>query len=486
MTCDFNLIKNPDERQKQYTNKRIGHWNRVAVNLSKINVGAYYQKRLAEIYQLSIPAQSRVMEIGCGEGDLLKALNPSYGVGLDFSPEMIKKAKNKYPQIHFEIGDAHDLNFNETFDFIVLSDLVNDLWDVQKVFQEIRKICHPQTRIILNFYSHLWEKPLVLAQKYNLAKPNLPQNWLTREDIKNLLSLSNFEIIRLTQEILYPFSTPFLSSFFNHFLVKIFPFNLFALTNIIIAKPETSFISPASEKPLVSVIVPARNEAGNIQKIFELTPEMGRGTEIIFVEGHSKDNTYKTIQELIPQFPHRRCKLLRQSGKGKGDAVRLGFSHAAGEILMILDADMTVIPEDLTKFYDVLISQKAEFVNGVRLVYPMEKQAMRFFNFLANKFFSISFSWVLGQHIKDTLCGTKVLWKKDYEKIKNNRSYFGDFDPFGDFDLILGAAKLNLKMMDLPIRYRERTYGTTNIQRWRHGLLLLRMLFFASRKIKFA
>jgi hypothetical protein len=104
---------------------------------------------------------------------------------------------------------------------------------------------------------------------------------------------------------------------------------------------------------------------------------------------------------------------------------------------------------------------------------------------LGNKFFSIVFSWLLGQSVKDTLCGTKVTWKSNYEAIAANRAYFGDFDPFGDFDLIFGAAKLNMKIVDLPIRYRERTYGTTNIQRWKHGWLLLQMVWFAARRLKF-
>lgn len=184
-------------------------------------------------------------------------------------------------------------------------------------------------------------------------------------------------------------------------------------------------------------------------------------------------------------FQDRHCRLLKQAGVGKGDAVRTGFSHASGDMLMILDGDMTVPPEDLPRFYEALCSGKGEFINGVRLVYPMEKEAMRFLNLVGNKFFSLAFTWLLGQPIKDTLCGTKVLWKEDYERIAQKRSCFGDFDPFGDFDLLFGAAKLNLKIMEMPVRYRERTYGSTNISRWRHGWMLLKMVFFALRRIKF-
>lgn len=255
------------------------------------------------------------------------------------------------------------------------------------------------------------------------------------------------------------------------------------ITNFLVARPRPQ---PSGDpERTVSVIVPARNEAGNIRRIFEEMPAMGGGTELIFVEGHSHDNTYETIEREIELWPNRRARLFRQSGKGKGDAVRLGFAQASGEVLMILDADLTVPPEDLPRFYDAWWRGTGEFVNGVRLVYPMQDRAMRFFNLLGNKFFSLAFTWLLGQSVKDTLCGTKVLSKRDYDMIAANRSYFGDLDPFGDFDLLFGAAKYNLKIVDLPVRYRERTYGTTNIQRWRHGWLLLRMALLAMLRIKF-
>jgi len=256
------------------------------------------------------------------------------------------------------------------------------------------------------------------------------------------------------------------------------------MTAFTLARPIPAFeqnTSPAS----VSVVIPARNEEGNIKQIFERVPQMGSSTELIFVEGHSKDNTYQAIVDEIQKHPEIKAKLFHQEGKGKGDAVRLGFAKASGDILMILDADLTVLPEDLPRFYSAIYTDRGDFINGVRLVYPMEKEAMRFFNYIGNKCFSVLFSFLLSQPVKDTLCGTKVLWKRDYEKIAANRAYFGNFDPFGDFDLLFGAAKLDLKILDMPIRYGERTYGTTNIQRWKHGWLLSKMVFFAARRIKF-
>jgi len=303
-------------------------------------------------------------------------------------------------------------------------------------------------------------------------------------DITNLLKLTNFQVIRHWSEMLCPVNIPVLQPFLNRFVVKLWPFRHGGLSNFVVARPLWRE-GALTEKPMVSVIVPARNEAGNIDQIFERVPEMGRGTELVFVEGHSTDNTYEAIERAMDSGSERRVKLIKQSGSGKGDAVRLGFAQAKGEVLMILDADLTVPPEDLPRFYEALVSGKGEFINGVRLVYPMEDQAMRFFNLLGNKLFSLGFSWTLGQPIKDTLCGTKVLWKNQYEIIAANRSYFGHLDPFGDFDLILGAARSNLHILDLPIRYRERRYGTTNIQRWKHGLLLLRMAFVSAFRLKF-
>ncbi len=465
--------------------ERRSHWDRFTrLSDSKFTLGGGYHRRLREIYRLLIPSGRRVVELGCAQGDLLASLNPSLGVGVDFSIEMIRRAAKRHTGLHFICADVHEVALKETFDFIILSDLVDDLWDVQAVFETIAHLAHSRTRIIINSYSRLWELPLHLARKMRLVKPVLEQNWLTVEDVANLLNLTSYEVIRHWEEILWPLKTPLIERVMNRYLVKLWPFKYLALTNFIVARPRLKDRIPKKE-PSVSVIVPARNEAGNIPAIFERVPEMGGGSELIFVEGHSRDNTYRAIEKAMAAYPNRQARLFRQIGVGKGDAVRLGFAQAQGEILMILDADLTVMPEDLPRFYHALRSGRADFINGVRLVYPLEKKSMRFFNFLGNKFFSLAFSWLLGQPIKDALCGTKVLWKEDYEKIASNRSYFGDFDPFGDFDLLFGASKLNLKINDLPIRYRERTYGNTNIHRWSHGWLLMKMTLFAARRIKF-
>jgi SAM-dependent methyltransferase len=473
-----------DDARAAYIARRRAAWDASATTWAvPRSANATYHGRLASVYRSLVPSGRRVLEVGCGAGDLLAALRPTVGVGVDFSSQMLAVARGRHPSLEFIEAEASELQSSRTFDFVILSDLVNDVWDVQSVLERVLSHCHSATRLIINFYSHLWAPPRAIAQFIGAATPLLDQNWLTANDMTNLLNLAGFDVVRRWEEILCPFPVPGLEPFANRVLVKSWPFKLAAMTNFIVARPHHS-VRPPQTPPTVSVIVPARNEAGNIDELFKRVPEMGSSTELIFVEGHSRDDTYAAIERGIASNPQRQCKVFRQSGEGKADAVRLGFEKAAGNILMILDADLTVAPEDLPRFVASLRSGQGEFINGVRLVYPMENRAMRFMNMVGNKFFSAVFSWLLGQPIKDTLCGTKVLWKSDYQDIVEARSYFGDFDPFGDFELLFGAAKLNRKIVEMPVRYRQRVYGETNIHRWTHGWLLLKMSAFAARRLK--
>ncbi|GHT00463.1 glycosyl transferase [Planctomycetales bacterium] len=439
-----------------------------------------------------------MLELGCGAGDLLAAIAPNsdstfaggggQSVGVDLSPAMIARAQAKYPHCKFIAGDAHHLTaalnangITTPFDIIILSDLVNDVYDLHEILAELPAFCSPDTRVILNFHSQLWEKPFNFLERRRRVTPRLRQNWFTPDDVANLAHLNGFETVRRFDGYLCPFNLPLITPFLNRYLAKLFPFSLFDLMHFMVLRP----VPTKRVERTVSIVIPARNEAGNIEAAILRTPNLGAGTELIFVEGNSTDDTWDVIQAMQKKYAERDIKILRQDGKGKGDAVRKGFAAATGEILMILDADLTVPPEVLPQFYEALASGKAEFVNGVRLVYPQEKGAMRLANLCGNKFFSMAFSWLLERPIKDSLCGTKVLTRKNWERLVANRGYFGDFDPFGDFDLLFGAAKLNLQICDLPVRYRERTYGETNINRWRDGMYLLRMVIFAARRLKF-
>jgi len=469
----------------EYQNRLRTHLDQRATKIARwTGWGGYYRRRIQSIYQFLIPVGMRVLEVGCGRGDLIASVKPSYGVGIDLSAKMVAAAQKRHPEIHYQQADVHNLKLNETFDFIIFSDAINDLWDVELAFKQLANHTQPSTRLIINYFNRLWQPPLDLAKLFHIATPTLEQNWLSVQDANNLLNLGDFEVIRNWVEVLCPLPIPLIAPLCNRFLVRLWPFHAMAMTCFSLARPNPAKFKQ-KKKYSVSVVIPARNEAGNIPAIFKRTPQMGLGTQLIFVEGHSKDNTYQEIKKQIKKNPGIKAELIQQTGIGKGDAVRAGFTRASDEMLMILDADLTVRPEDLPRFYEALANGKGDFINGVRLVYPMEKRAMRFFNLLGNKAFSMVFSFLLGQSVKDTLCGTKVLWNKDYQRIAANRAYFGDFDPFGDYDLLFGAAKLNLKIVDMPIRYRERTYGTSNIQRWKHGWLLLRMVGFAARRLKF-
>jgi ubiquinone/menaquinone biosynthesis C-methylase UbiE len=440
-----------------------------------------YRTLLAHYYNLLIPADASVLEIGCGSGELLGQVRAARKTGLDLSATQIAAARQRVPDAEFfvQAGELVELG-DRRFDVIIISDTLNLAADVQHLLERLHLVSHPGTRLLINFQNSLWRPLLSLARLLGL-KAEQPQNsWLASSDVLNLLQLAGWSAVCRQGRILVPFSALGFGPLVNRWLAPLLQW--FALTIFIVARPERT--GPARALT-VSVVIPARNEAGNIAAAVARTADMGAGTELIFVEGHSRDDTWAQIQKVAAANPSRKIKILQQTGKGKGDAVRAGFAVATGDILMILDADLTMPPEDLPKFYDVLASGRAEFANGVRLVYPMDEKAMQFLNLCANKAFGLIFTWLLGQPVKDTLCGTKVLSRAHYDSIAANRAYFGDFDPFGDFDLLFGAAKLNLKIADVPIRYRERTYGTTNIQRWKHGVLLLRMVLFAARKVKF-
>lgn len=463
--------------------KVIQQMNGLAENREKwIRKNKYYYQNLIEFLKFNIPEGSKIIEIGSGTGYLLNSLNPSRGVGIDISPAMIRTAKENYPDHEFYLMDSENITIDEKFDFVLISDTIGYFEDVQKSFEQIQKLCNNGTRVIITYINFLWLPVLNIAEFLKLKMPQVRNNWLDISDITNLLGLANYDIIKTGKKFLLPVYVPLLSGFINKFLANLPLINKLCLTKFIISKTSAGENLPDT----VSVIVPARNEKGNIEQIVKRIPRMGNHTEIIFVEGNSTDGTYEEIKSVCQKYSgDLDLKYAQQDGKGKADAVRKGFEMAGCRILMILDADMTVPPEDLPKFYDAISSGRGEFINGSRLVYPMEDDAMRTLNIMGNKFFSIMFTWILNQRIKDTLCGTKVLTKKNYENLKTTKKFLGDFDPFGDFDLIFGAAKLNLKFAEIPIRYKARIYGETNISRFKHGWMLLGITFFAMRKFKF-
>ena len=460
---------------------------------SKRRKNPVYYNEIDRACTFIIPKSVRVLELGCSTGRLLAATNPSYGLGIDIDEEQIAAARQIHAdrsELEFRLGDAEQFDFSEIepFDYIIISDLLPLLPDVQKTLSRLQGVGTPHTRIIITYHSNLWRPVMNLATLLKRRDPSPSYNWLSTHDIENLLYLSGFEQVTHFGRTLMPVGIPILNLIMNRFLAKLPVINCLCLTWVIVARvtPQPNHEKDQSSEPSVSVLIPTRNEKGNINDAFTRTPRLGKWSELVFVDGKSDDGTVEQINSCIEKYGHQwnRVLLLEQSGIGKGQAVRQGFEQCKGDILMILDSDLTMPPEELTKYYEAIVSGKGEFINGCRLVYPMEKEAMRFLNMIANYLFAKLFTWLLGQQIKDTLCGTKVLWRKDYEKIASNRSYFGDFDPFGDFDLLFGASRLNLKIIDMPIRYRQRSYGEIKISRWKHGWLLLRMSLLAFRKLK--
>ncbi len=451
----------------------------------------YYYDYLARILKVRVPPGQRVLDLGCGSGHLLASLQPSRGVGIDISGPAIRAARERHgSDLHFIEGDAADpavlAEAGGPFDVVLLVNVVTHLTDVQSALEALQAVCHGQTRLLIYSYSRLWQPLLRLAELLGMKYRQPPESWLPPEEIKNMLSLADFEVVRDDAHLVAPLWLPLVSNLANRYVGRLPVLDLFSLMFGIIARPAPArSAAERPTRPTASVVIPCRNEAGHIRPLVESLPDLPAGSEFLFVEGGSTDDTEAVIRQVIAENPERPLRFLKQPGRGKGDAVRAAFAEAQAEIVLILDSDMGVAPSDVPKFVAALAGGKGEMVNGSRMVYPMEGRAMRFLNLIGNKFFAFLFSWLLGQQVRDTLCGTKALWREDYERIAANRSYFGDFDPFGDFDLLFGAARLNMRIVDLAVRYHERTYGDTNISRFRHGVLLLQMSAFAARKLKF-
>jgi SAM-dependent methyltransferase len=446
---------------------------------------SFFHKEDLLYLKFLIPEGARVLELGCGNGHLLAALKPSFGVGVDFSAAMISEARQAYPRLSFLVGDIEDGDLIKSlpgpFDVILVADTLGELDDCQHLFDSLHDLCTRDTRVVVVYFSHLWYPILKLSEMFGLRMPQPAQNVLSPADIRVLAALADFETVKTEIRMLMPVWLLGLGRLINRFVA---PFPLIRSGCLRHYSVCRSLRRTDGGMKSATVVVPARNERGNIAAVVQRTPRFIDDLEIIFVEGHSEDGTWEEIESVIADHRHVDIKAMRQPGQGKADAVFAGLDAARGDVLMILDADLTVLPEQLPKFWQAMNSGKGEFVNGSRLVYPIENEAMRFLNLVANKSFAIIFTWLLSQRVTDTLCGTKALRRADYRRLKAQWGCFGDFDPFGDFDLIFGASKLGLKIIEIPVRYTSRTYGETQISRFRHGLLLLRMVLIAFLRIK--
>lgn len=448
----------------------------------------FFHDQLLRYYRFLIPEGSSILELGCGTGDLIGNLRASRAVGVDISPNMIEIAQKKFPQVTFRCDDIERFDINQKFDYIIISGTLATVTNIQHLLKRISRMASPSTRLIIDYHNELWAPILKWAEKKEWKMPEISFNWLSIEDIQNFLEITNYQVVRRSFLLLLPVFVPIVSSFFNRFLNKLPIVRRFCLFHSIVARLS---LPPENTSELTcSVVLTCRDEEQNIEGLVTGIPKMGKHTEIIFVEGHSKDNTVAKIKEMQKKYPDKDIKLFKQSGIGQADAYRLGFEKAEGDLLCWLEADLTIPPEEIALFWDAFITGKGEYLNGSRFIYKMGKNAMPFFNNIGNRFFGNIFTLILEQRFTDTLCGFKAISKSNYQKICKQRNYFGDFDPFGDFELIFGAIKLTLKAVEIPVHYRPRTYGQPKaygnsfFSFLKHGMILLKMSGIAFQKFK--
>jgi len=449
-----------------------------------INRNRYYYRELVRIISNFIEPDGNLLQVGCGSGYVLSLLPVRSRLGIDFCPEMIETARKRHPGIEFLPADAENLpDFGRTFDYILLENVVGDLVDVQEAFENLQKCCRSDTRVIIVYYNYLWEPLVKLAEKLKLKVREPVQNWLSAADIENLLFLAGFETVKKDNFLLFPKYIPGFSFLVNRLFGRLPLLNRLCLLNLLVACPQRE-PRPGSEFSC-SVIVPCKDEAGNVEDIITRVPVMGKETEIIFVDDLSTDGTKEEVIRMIEKYPQKNARLVEGPGEGKFEAVKAGFDQAIGDILMILDADATVMPEELPRFFRALARGQGDFINGCRLVYDMEKQAMRLLNIFGNKLFSLVFSYLLSRRVKDTLCGTKAFFRRDYLRMRRYFGHFGDSDRWGDFNLLFSACRLNLRITELPVHYTERIQGETKMKRrFAHGWLMARMCLEGMKRLK--
>lgn len=442
------------------------HFDSIAGSFDKYKRrNSYYHAAIKRFCKSVIPQGERVLEMGCATGDLLNYVNPSEGVGIDISPNMIEIARKKYPYLKFDVMEAENIQLKSNVNYVIMSNLLDYLPDISVVLENIKKILNEDGKVVITTVNPLWEPIFRLGQKLHLRTPDTLRNFVTNKDIVNLLELHDFETIKEGLKIAFPFYIPLLSSFINFILPELPMVRQLCIMQYIVAKPRRP-----KRQLSCSVVIPCYNEGGNIENCLKHIPKMGRFTEAIVVDDGSKDNTAEKVRPDLNK--DIQIKLISyKTNKGKGHAVRVGFDNATADVLMILDADMAVMPEELPRFLKVMEDGVADFVNGTRVIYPMEKKAMRILNYFGNKFFSLILSWIMKQRVSDTLCGTKAIFKKDYKRISMKDT------SWGDFDLLFGAAKLCLKIRELPVHYKVRTAGKSKMKVFKHGWILLKICF---------
>jgi len=448
----------------------------------------YFHSLDARYLRFLVGDRARVLELGCGTGQLLNEVGSDESVGVDKDALVVDQAKDLHPHLSFIVGEVEDVDFlmglkaYGKFDVILLDNTLGYVTDIQKFLRSLHCLLTSSGRVISAYHSPIWEPMLKFGERRNWKKRTPALSSLNTEDIENLCELEEFEIVKREWRILSPLRLGGLGSLVNGIFGPLPGIRRLSVRHYVVARSKKTEPFPIDKG--ISVVVPCKNEQGNIQNLVSRIPEMGCPIEVIFVEGGSKDHTWEEILSVQESVNSIKVTALRQPGSGKADAVRHGFANARGDIFVILDADLTVRPEDLEKFVELLVSGKAEYINGTRRVYRMDSGAMQVLNRVANLLFARVFSYLINQRLTDTLCGTKAIHAINYARIQSKVNEFNALDPFGDFDLILGAARLNLRIMEVPIRYESRKYGTTQISRFSDSVPLFRIVWRAYVSLK--
>lgn len=446
-----------------------------------IRANHYYYERLKRVLQFVVEPRKRVLEVRCQTGHLLASVLPAYGVGIEISRAMVERAKADHPELHFLQVEPEELELNEKFDYVLFSHIFDTI-DILRGFERIREHCTSNTRLVIINYNHLWQPVLELASKIGLRSRFVEPNWVSEHDVRGFLKLAGFSPVRTYRAILWPKWIPVLSDFLNDFWARLPGLRRLCLMQVTVARPAPEALR--DKDVTVSVVVPCRNEHENIQPAVERIPVMGKHTEIIFCDDKSTDGTAEEVRRMRKLYPQRDIRLVEGPGICKAENVWTGFRVARGDALMILDADLSVMPEELPAFLGALAGGRGEFVNGSRLVYPMQKYAMKFANMVGNKVFGLAFSFLLDQRIKDTLCGTKVLWRKDWVRMEPNLGSWGIRDLWGDYELLFGASRLGLEIVEVPVHYQERIYGVTKMTKvLANGVRMLRICWHAWNRL---
>jgi hypothetical protein len=452
----------PAALEKLREARRI-HQETVAPSRSKwIQANHYFYSRLQRLLKFIIEPNKRVLELRCEMGQFLGALTPSFGVGVEISNNMVRRAQEENPELRFVKSDPENIDLGETFDYIIFNHIF-DTVDILQTFDRIRDHCCEDTQVVIINYNQLWQPVLEFATKAGLRSEFVEPNWVSENDIRGFLRLAGFRIVRDHRLMLFPKRIPWISALLNDFLARLPGIRRLCMMQVLVARPIV--VAKLEGEFSVSVIVPCRNESGNIESAVERIPAMGRHTEIVFCDDQSTDGTADEVRRMQLLHPGKDIRLVNGPGICKAENVWAGFRVARGDVLMILDADLTVMPEELPVFFRSLVQRNGGFVNGSRLVYPMPDLAMKFANILGNKFFGLLFSFLLDQRIKDTLCGTKALWHKDWRRLEPLLGSWGIKDLWGDYELLFGASKLHIEIVEVPVHYQERIHGVTKMTR---------------------